>query len=224
MKDHMDANPDLPWSRVAAFIRQHTHDVRNHLNSLELEASLMTDLISDPEAVECLGRIRAQIRTLASNLRALSVKFQEPKVLVSPIAASDIFEIWKEQWSALSERPQIEWKNDLGGQMLTVDCASLASVFTELLHNAKAFGTGDTLTASAFSDGLDVIFELREPKRDPVDPKEWGTTPFSSTRRQGYGLGLWEADRAVRANNGRVKRRYLPDERALVTTLSFRPV
>src|SRR5215204_4299033 len=118
MNVHMDANPDLPWSRVAGFIRQHTHDVRNHLNSLELEASLMTDLISDPEAVECLARIRSQIRTLAANLRALSGKFQEPKIMAGPIAATDVFEIWKEQWSAMPDRPQIEWKSDLGDQML----------------------------------------------------------------------------------------------------------
>jgi K+-sensing histidine kinase KdpD len=221
MKDHMDSNPDLPWSRVSAFVRQHTHDVRNHLNSLELEASLMTDLISDPEAVECLGRIRAQIRTLAANLRALSGKFQEPKVMPGPIAASDLLEIWKEQWSAMPERPQIEWKNELGNQTVTVDAGVVASIFTELLNNAKTFGTGETLVASAMPQGHQVVFELREPKREPVNTTGWGISPFASTRRQGYGLGLWEVERGVRANQGEIRRRYLPEDRALVTTLSF---
>ena len=221
MKDHMDANPDLPWSRVAAFIRQHTHDVRNHLNSLELESSLMTDLISDPEAAECLGRIRSQIRTLATNLRALSGKFQEPKVATAPIAASDVFEIWKEQWSALPDRPQMEWKNDLGNQMLEVDAGSIAAVFTELLTNAKIFGTGETLVALARADKSNVIFELREPKREALDPTGWGMTPLSSTRRHGYGLGLWEVERAVRANHGQINRCYSPEDRCLSTTLSF---
>ena len=181
----------------------------------------MTDLVSDPEAVECLGRIRSQIRTLATNLRALSGKFQEPKVATAPIAAADVFEIWKEQWSGLPDRPQIEWKKDLGNKTLELDAASIAAVFTELLTNAKFFGTGETLVALAKANGSSIIFELREPKREPVDPTGWGITPLSSTRRHGYGLGLWEVERAVRANHGQIKRCYSPEDRCLITTLSF---
>jgi signal transduction histidine kinase len=221
MNDHMDANPDLPWSRVAAFIRQHTHDVRNHLNALELEASLMGDFVQDPEAVECLGRIRSQLRGLAANLRALSGKFQDPKVAAGPIAASELFEIWKEQWSALEERPQVEWKNELDAQSVEVDAASIAAVFSELLNNAKAFGTGETLVALARAEGGQAVFELREPKREVVEPATWGRSPLASTRRHGYGLGLWEADRVVKANGGSVSRCYDPGQRCLVTTIVF---
>jgi hypothetical protein len=221
MNDRMDVNPDLPWSRVAAFIRQHTHDVRNHLNALELEASLMADLVQDPEAVECLGRIRSQLRTLAANLRSLSSKFQDPKVLPGPISASELFDIWKEQWAALEERPQMEWKNELEAQSIDVDAGAVAGVFAELLNNAKAFGTRETLTAIARADGQNVVFELHEPKREPVDPAQWGNTPLVSTRRHGYGLGLWGADRAINANGGKVSRCYDTSHRCLVTSLVF---
>ena len=36
----MDDEVLIPYPRVAAFVRQHTHDVRNFLNGLDLEASL----------------------------------------------------------------------------------------------------------------------------------------------------------------------------------------
>ena len=65
-----------------------------------------------------------------------------------------------------------------------------------------------------------VAFELREPKSAPVDPSAWGRTPFVSTRRGAYGLGLWEADRLVRANGGEVTREVLSDGK-LVTKLTF---
>ena len=181
----------------------------------------MADLISDPEAVECLGRIRSQIRTLANNLRSLSAKFQEPKVLTGPVPASDLFEIWKEQWSSMPERPQIEWKSDLGNETVEVDAAGVASIFTELLSNAKSFGTGETLVASASIERGKVLFQLREPKREPVDPKAWGSSPLASTRRSGYGLGLWEAERAARANGAEIRREYLPADRVLTTTVAI---
>ncbi len=217
----MDANPELPWSRVAAFVRQHTHDVRNHLNSLELEASLIADIVTDPEALESLSRIRTQIRTLAADLRALSGKFQDPKVSTAPIAASDLFEIWKEQWSGMEERPQMEWKSDLGDEMINVDASSVAAIFAELLRNAKAFGTGETLVASAKVDGSNVVFELHEPKRDAIDTETWGKSPLHSTRRHNFGLGLWEIDRAVQANGGRISRSFAPKNRSLVTSVAF---
>jgi hypothetical protein len=46
--------------------------------------------------------------------------------------------------------------------------------------------------------------------------------PFSSSRRDHYGLGLWEARRLVEANNGRIAHEFKPGENQhLLTTLSF---
>ena len=72
----------------------------------------------------------------------------------------------------------------------------------------------------AHLSGDQVAFELREPKSAPVDPSAWGRAPFVSTRRGAYGLGLWEADRLVRANGGEVSREVLSDGK-LVTKLTF---
>jgi hypothetical protein len=105
--------------------------------------------------------------------------------------------------------------------MLTLDAAVIAGVFTELLFNAKHFGTGETLVALAKPGKDQVAFELREPKREAIDTTGWGSTPLVSTRRHGYGLGLWDMDRAVRANHGQISRCYLPQERCLLTTLCF---
>jgi hypothetical protein len=56
----MDVEPDIPWELIAGFVRQFTHEVRNGLNSLDLEAALMQELAADDEAHACAARARQQ--------------------------------------------------------------------------------------------------------------------------------------------------------------------
>jgi hypothetical protein len=215
----MDRPASFSLSSVAAFFRQHTHDVRNHLNALDLQAALLTELVTEPEAAENVSRIRGQIRTLASNLRTLSAKFADPQGHRSPIAARELFLIWQDQASCVG-LDGVAWTNSLGEESVNVDTLGVADVFKELLENAKQFGGGTGLVGIASVEGDKVAFELREPKSEPVDPASWGSFPFASTKRGGYGLGLWQADRVVSASGGTVCRQFLPDGK-LVTKLAF---
>ena len=45
----MNSVPEIKWPRLAAFMRQHTHDVRNGLNSLDLETSFLEEFVNDDE-------------------------------------------------------------------------------------------------------------------------------------------------------------------------------
>lgn len=217
----MHSTPDIPWPRVATFVRQHTHDVRNGLNSLELEASLLADIVTDPEAMDSLSRMRIQIRQLAADLRVLSAKFQDQKPSITPISATEMLEIWKEQLASLPAKPEVEWRSQVNGETISADIGQVAAVLRELLSNAQAFGVGAKITASVSSDGENVIFELVEPKDTPLQPESWDQAPLSSTRRHGYGLGLWEVRRVIEANGGTIRRKYLPEKKQLVTTLTF---
>ena len=66
----MKTTPDLseslvPLERVAKFIRQITHDVRNGLSAVDLEAAFIAELIADPEATEELRRLRGMVTATA---------------------------------------------------------------------------------------------------------------------------------------------------------------
>jgi hypothetical protein len=219
----MDPVPDLNWPRLAAFIRQHAHDVRNHLNGLDLEAALLADLIAegDPEAGGSVTRLRAQLRRLATDLRTLSGKFADPHPSRAPIGARELWLIWQDQVASSPPGPAVEWTEQIGPERVDVDASVLAGVFRELLANAQAFGTGAPLRATVRAEGGRVIFELGEPKTAPLETENWGRVLFASTRRGGYGLGLWEVQRTVEANGGTVQRRYDPETRELTTRLSF---
>ena len=214
----METEPDIPWARFAAFVRQHTHDVRNGLNSLDLETALLHELVTDGEGRDCVGRQREQVRALGAQMRELSALIQDPKPISAPLAARDLFLIWKEQQASLRTPLEVQWVDELGTEQVNVDAGMMATVFRELLANAARFSQGGTMTASARCEGDEAIFELREPKAGAVDPSGWGGL-LVTTRRGGYGLGLWSARRLLAANHARIVQCHVPNEGALVTRI-----
>jgi hypothetical protein len=218
----MSSIPDVNWSRISTFVRQHTHDLRNELNGLDLEAALLADLVTDPEALEGVGRIRTGIRKVAADLRGLAAKFSEPRPNLVQLPAQDLFLIWKDQLGEVSGRPEVvEWSSELGEEQVNVDPSVVASAFHELLANAHSFGNGAKIHARATIENDQVVFELREPKVETVDPARWGSTPFLSTRRGGYGLGLCSVVRGVEASGGKITWTFDTGAQELVTRIFF---
>lgn len=214
----MENEPQLLWPKLAAFVRQHTHDVRNHLNGLDLEAALLSELVTDAEAADSVKRMRTQVRRLASDLRALSARFADPQPDPAPFAAAEFVSICKEQAAALSVELAVE-NEPPPDAAINVDGMAVAQVFKELLQNAREFGEGRVELSTA-ADGDAATFSFREKCAGDIDPSGWGRAPFASTKRGAYGLGLWEADRTVAANGGTVARR-LDDDGMLVTEIRF---
>lgn len=214
----METEPLLPWHLVAGFINQLTHDMRNELNSLALGVDLLSSGLNDPTTLETTGRLRDQVLNAGARLRELSVKLAEPKPNRAELPAYDLFQIWQDQGSKLNINAS--WDHTLGAEKVNVDVNGVAKALGELLNNAKLFGNGHGMIALAGARDGQVVFELHETKPARVDPATWGETPFHSTKRGHYGLGLWEADRLVRASGGQIEREGLPDGR-LVTKFKF---
>jgi len=206
----MDTVPTVPWLNVTAFVRQHTHDIRNHLNGIDLEAALLRELVTDPEALQGVARLRQQVRDIASELRGLSNRLVEPAPRPTPIAASELFEIWQEQVSAIREPPcDVKWESQLGAQTVHVDAALFASALFELVQNAFHFyEPPGTVTCTGELAEAGVQFAVCERKSNPPDFSLWGRTPLQTTRRGGMGLGLWNVQRVAAASQGRIERRF----------------
>lgn len=206
-------------SKVAAFLRQHAHDIRNHLNGLDLEAEVLAESLTNSPGAEGLARMQRQIRAIAVELQTLAQKFAADESHPAPYPAGELFLIWQEQAAALGLE-EITWRSTLGDEKINVDVAAVADVLKELLINAKQFtGIAGLAVTADVRDGK-ASFELRETKREPLDPSGWGVTPFVSTKRGGYGLGLWQAAQIVGANGGEITRAFLP-EATLVTKVVF---
>ncbi len=216
----MHSDPDIPAERVAAFVRQHTHDVRNGLNGLDLEAALVQEIVTDEEARESLARMRAQVRALAEQMRALAGRFRDPQPHLAPLAARELLAVFREQNAGLPAALEISWDDELGGESVRVDVGMLADLFRELLVNAVAFPSSGPIAVRARCEAEGVLFELSEPKAKALDVAGWGAVPFSSGHRGGYGLGLWTARRIAEAN-GLALTREFSSAGNLVTRLRF---
>jgi signal transduction histidine kinase len=208
-------NPSL--DQVAAFVRQHTHDLRNDLTGIELDAVLLTSVFPDGEGPEIVNRMRTQIRKMASGLQCLAANFTDSKLVRVPVAACELFRLL--EIHTLPNGPEISWTNSLDNSRVNVDVNSVARVFKELLANAVKFGDGSPLAVNAAVGAGNVVFSLLESKAQAVVPEGWGRTPFASIKRGSYGLGLWKADRIVQANGGSASRTCRDGK--LITTLSF---
>ena len=219
LKD-MDPQPEITWSQVAAFIRQHTHDVRNALNGLELETELLREVVTGEEATANVARVRKQLRGLAEQMRTLSAIFQDPQPVTAPIAARDLWLIWVEKNAALAEPLAIRWVEELGAEQLFVDAEMIALILRELLLNAAALSRGDLMTATARRRGDEVIFELLVTTKAAAEAGQW-SEKFSSTRREGYGLNLAAVRRLVEANGATLTQRQVPEEGVTTTQIAF---
>ena len=208
-------NPSL--TQVAAFVRQHSHDLRNDLTAIELDAVLLASVFPSGEAAEIVDRLRTQIRKMAAGLQDLAAHFAETKTARISMPVHELFGVLKNQ--AMADGAELTWQESVGDSRVNVDANSLAKAFRELLANAVKFGDGSRLTVTAAVESEHAVFSLHEPKANPVNPDMWGSVPFAAVKRGSYGLGLWEANRIVAANGGAMARTYKDGN--LITILTF---
>ena len=59
-EDRIDV-PNVAWSDVVHFIRQLSHDLRNHLNAIELQSAYISELERNDELKSEIKRLREMI-------------------------------------------------------------------------------------------------------------------------------------------------------------------
>lgn len=220
-------DPVIPFSRVGSFIRQVTHDVRNNLNGMDLQAAYAVELITDPEANEEVRRVRQMIQQAAKQLQSLSSYFQLPQPNLVSYAANIFVEDLRDRLTRIfpEQMPSVEWEVSVGEEMISVDLEQIFSTIAEVFKNAFQFReAGQPISASVFAENGRVVLEVDEGKKSvPSDPSTWGREPFVSTRRGGYGLGLFRARRILELHGGEIVASH-DSARARLTTRVSLPV
>src|SRR3954451_18299390 len=59
----------VSWDDVVRFIRQLSHDLRNHLNAAELQAAYLSEIATDAEMKEEIKRLREMVSVLGTTLQ-----------------------------------------------------------------------------------------------------------------------------------------------------------
>jgi K+-sensing histidine kinase KdpD len=215
----------IPFSHVATFIRQLTHDVRNNLNAMDLQAAFAVELITDPEAAEEVRRIRQLIQQATKHLQGLSANFQQPQPNLVEYSAKIFVEDLQDRLKKLfpDQADAVKWKSDLGEEEISVDLEMVFTAIAEVFRNAFQFRDPDaTIEIEVSSRGDSVDLRVIEPKAAvPSSPETWGVEPFVTTRRGGYGLGLFRAKRFLEKQGASHSATYDSAGARLVTTISL---
>ncbi len=225
------AEVTVPFERVGALVRQLTHDVRNGLNGMELQAAFVAELLRDPEdaadALLALQRLRTLIAEQGKMLQRCSARFHVPPPNFVTYPAKHFVEDFRARLAKTLPdfAPQVAWTEDLADEAIPVDVEMIFAALGEILQNAAHFQErGEPVAAHAKVDGEIFQIELREHRTALSSaPATWGREPLVSTRPGGYGLGIFHARRLLAAHGGGVEFTHDPAS-AQLTTRIFLPL
>src|ERR1700751_54243 len=83
---------DIPWPVLVRFVRQLSHDLRNHLNAVELQSAFIGEIATDPEMKEEGKRLREMLGTFGGALQKLSADTGHARLNPIPYKASELLE------------------------------------------------------------------------------------------------------------------------------------
>jgi K+-sensing histidine kinase KdpD len=215
--------PDIPWNNLLRLLHRLSHNLRNQLNTADLEASLAQELTREPEVRQSLAQITRAIRAAADEIQSLQNKLQFGTATFSPVRFAELIELWRktaEKLDPLSTR--IEWTLELDERMLELDLASIIAALIELLENAlSGKSSSEPLVVHCRESSDYFTIRIEEPLEGTPDISEWGRLPFAEARHRHYGVGAWHARLVIEANGGTLGRRYDRERSRVVTDITF---
>ena len=214
----------VPWVDTVRFVQQLSHDLRNHLNAIELQSAYISELDGGAELKGEITRLREMISGLTAVLQKLTGLGEVKPNLISYRASDFVEDLRKTIAHEFpKESAEIPWDIQAGDAMLNIDPQLLQQAFSEVFANAFQHDRGKgALIATARIDGKRFVFTLREPKaRFESSTENWGREPFRRITRGHYGLGLNRVRVIMEAHGGEMHAEYDPKGSTLLTTLTL---
>jgi K+-sensing histidine kinase KdpD len=220
-----NTTPDVPWSDVVRFVRQLSHDLRNHLNAVELQSTFLAELAQDPELKGEVSHLREMIYEMGAALQKLTGAIGASTPQLMTYKAADFVDDLREKIEAdmPKENGSIDWKVQLGDENLQIDPQLMQQAMLELFANAFQHGRGEgNLSVNAAVQDDHFVFELCEPKKSFAAVTEnWGRQPLMKVGRGHYGLGLHRVRAIVENHQGQLEARYVSGIACLHTAISL---
>jgi len=201
----MDVSPaPVAWPQVAAFVRQFSHDLRNDLNAISLEAALLKELVTDAEALTSANRIQSQLREMGNRLKALSTRYVLPAPQVSAMSLAEL----SVHLQRAIDGTDLDWKPSASAIEVRTDAILLGRALKELVQNALEHRSTRAKPSGELTEGVDGggLLILREPGAEMYP---WPEAPFSTTKAGRYGAGLALAGAILRGLQAHVERKEL---------------
>jgi K+-sensing histidine kinase KdpD len=217
---------DIPWSDVVRFVRQLSHDLRNHLNAVELQSAYIAELATDPEMKDEVKRLRQMMSDLSSTLQKLSGDLATVKPMLMPYRASDLAEDLRQKVEAVfpEKGPRLVWGVRVDDATVQIDPQLLPQAFMEFFANAFRHDLPDKpgKVTIAIDPAEGLVLTLEEPKENfELTTENWGHEPLRRVSQGHYGLGLNRARSIIEAHGGSLLAQYDQTSKTLLTKISL---
>ena len=219
MTDDSTASKDeapVAWGDLTKFIRQLSHDLRNHLNAAELQSVYLNELVTDAEVKDEIKRLRAMLSLLGSTLQSLSAALAQPRLNRISYGASDLFSDIRQKFETdhADRKADVKWEIAASDALLDVDPQLLQAAVFELLENAFRKRSGNSpMLINTTTKGGEYVLAIRETKPDlTVSTENWGREPLQNISQGHYGLGLNRVRSIVEAHDGRYQANTTPPQ------------
>lgn len=224
-KTSADDPTAVPWNDLVRFVRQLSHDLRNHLNAAELQSVFLNELATDAEMKGEIKRLRAMIAELGTVLQKLSTVLAQPKATTMPYRAADLMEDIRRKFENdfPEKKSMVQWEVEVGDAMLNVDPQLLQQAMFELLDNAARHGApGSPSNLTARTDKNRFVLTLCEPKAQfDLPTQDWGREPLRHVGQGHYGLGLTRVRAIIEVHGGTFGAEFDSTLGALVSTIAL---
>lgn len=217
-----NSDPHIAMRDIVRFVRQLSHDVRNHLNAAELQSAFINEIAEEAELKDEIKRLRGMLSEAAAGLQKLSAKIADVKLNPMAYSASDFVDDVRQKIGQEFADANVQWDVEVkDGAMLEIDPQALQQATTELFDNAVRHARGEgAMRATARTDGGEFVLTLEEPKsKFEASTGNWGAEPFRSVSQGHYGLGLHRVRRIIEAHHGQFAADYDARTSSLSTTI-----
>jgi K+-sensing histidine kinase KdpD len=206
---------------VVKFVRQLSHDLRNHLNAAELQAAYVAEIAPSPELQEEVKRLRAMVSEVGASLQRVTSALSVPRLTSMPYDAADLVDDLRQKLASLhpDENTKIEWTVQVGQAALEIDPQLLLPALLELFANAFRHDRGEgVISVEAQVESDHFVLTIREPKQTFEHATEnWGHEPLRKVGNGHYGLGLHRSRAIIEAHQGQLDAHYNSPTCSLIT-------
>jgi K+-sensing histidine kinase KdpD len=223
MKNTSNDFASVPWNSVVRFVRQLSHDLRNHLNAAELQAVYLNELAQEDEMRAEIKRLREMIGQLGTVLQKLSAALAQVKTNPISYGAADFVEDMRKK--VTQDFPEqsavVQWDVKLKDEKIEIDPQLLQQAVIELFGNAFQHPPKPSVVkVLARTENGRLVFSVEEEKPQfDLQTEAWGREPLGRVNQGHYGLGLNRVRAIIEAHGGEFGAKY--DSPILITTIAL---
>ena len=138
------------------YVRRHSHDIRNYLAALDLQAMVLQSAAGSPGENRPVAIVRKVIVCIEELQLRLGVRFRDP--VPSEVSLSEVFEGCQPDVRIPLAESKLEWRFDGPDCRIHADAESVSIIIAELADHFFSQGQG---VVKAFTSEGNACFQMR---------------------------------------------------------------